>query len=97
MGQILHSCARTTEAMRRAIQNSKESLKKLSEKYSVNEKTIAKWKKRDYVHDARLWVRKILILQCLAGKKRPSVLLFVGILCCRWTIVSTLCRRAFRI
>jgi hypothetical protein len=38
--------------MRRAIQNSKESLKKLSEKYSVNEKTIAKWKKRDYVHDA---------------------------------------------
>ncbi|MDR0632127.1 MAG: IS481 family transposase, partial [Holosporaceae bacterium] len=52
MGQILHSCARTTEAVRRAIQNSKESLKKLSEKYSVNEKTIAKWKKRDYVHDA---------------------------------------------
>jgi transposase-like protein len=52
MGQILHSCARTTEAMRRAIQNSKESLKMLSEKYSVNPKTIRKWKSRDYVHDS---------------------------------------------
>jgi transposase-like protein len=51
MGQILHGCATTTEAVRRSIQNSKESLKKLSERYSVNEKTIAKWRKRDYVHD----------------------------------------------
>ncbi|MDR0631888.1 MAG: IS481 family transposase, partial [Holosporaceae bacterium] len=52
MGQILHSCARTTEAVRRAIQNSKESLKTLSERYSINHKTVTRWRKRDYVHDA---------------------------------------------
>jgi uncharacterized protein YjcR len=47
MGQILHSCARTTEAMRREIQNSKENITALSERYSVNPKTIRKWKNRD--------------------------------------------------
>ncbi len=30
MGQILHGCAKTTETIRRAIQNSKESIAKLS-------------------------------------------------------------------
>jgi hypothetical protein len=35
MEQVLHGCAKTTEAVRREIQNSKESLKKLSKKYSV--------------------------------------------------------------
>ncbi|MDR0632016.1 MAG: IS481 family transposase, partial [Holosporaceae bacterium] len=44
MGQILHSCATTTEAVRRAIQNSKESLKTLSERYSINHKTVTKWR-----------------------------------------------------
>jgi hypothetical protein len=39
--QVLHSCVTTTETMRRAIQNSKESLKKLSEKYSVNKKMLS--------------------------------------------------------
>ena len=52
MGQILHSCARTTEAVRRAIQDSKESIAALSEKYSINHKTVIKWRKRDYVHDS---------------------------------------------
>ena len=52
MGQILHGSARTTEVVRRAIQDSKESLKALSEKYGVNHKTVSKWRKRDFVHDA---------------------------------------------
>lgn len=52
MGQILHARARTTEAIRREIQNSKESLKVLSERYGVNFKTILKWKHRNYVHDS---------------------------------------------
>ena len=51
MGQILHGCARTTEAVRREIQNSKESVKELSERLGLNYKTVLKWKSRDFVHD----------------------------------------------
>lgn len=36
MGQILHSCARTTQAMRRAIQHSQDSLAKLAKAYNLN-------------------------------------------------------------
>lgn len=52
MGQILHGCAKTTEAVRRAIQNSQESLKALARKYAINPKTVAKWKKRSSAQDA---------------------------------------------
>ena len=51
MGQILHGCATTTEAVRRAIQNSQESLRALSRRYSINQKTVAKWKKRGFISD----------------------------------------------
>ena len=51
MGQILHGSATTTEAIRRAIQNSKESLRTLSTRYSINQKTVAKWRKRTSVAD----------------------------------------------
>ena len=51
MGQILHGSATTTEAVRRAIQNSKESLRTLSTRYSINQKTVAKWRKRTSVAD----------------------------------------------
>jgi transposase InsO family protein len=53
MGQILHGSARTTEAVRRAIQHSQESLRALAKRYGVNQKTIAKWKKRSSVCDER--------------------------------------------
>ncbi len=46
MGQVLHGCATTTEAVRRAIQHSQESLRKLARRYGINPKTVAKWKKR---------------------------------------------------
>lgn len=52
MGQILHGCAKTTEAVRRAIQNSQESLKALARKYAINPKTVAKWKRRSSAQDA---------------------------------------------
>lgn len=52
MGQILHGSARTTEATRRAIQNSQESLRALAKKYGINPKTVSKWKKRETVSDA---------------------------------------------
>ncbi|HEX8555480.1 MAG TPA: IS481 family transposase [Sphingomonas sp.] len=46
MGQVLHGSATTTEAVRRAIQHSQESLRALARRHGVNQKTIAKWKKR---------------------------------------------------
>ena len=51
MGQVLHGSATTTEAVRRAIQDSKESLRALAARYGVNPKTILKWKKRSTVAD----------------------------------------------
>ncbi|MBD0391146.1 hypothetical protein IC220_01550 [Wolbachia endosymbiont of Pentalonia nigronervosa] len=48
MGEVLHGCARTTETVPRAIQNSQESIAKLSERYHLNPKTIIKWKKRSF-------------------------------------------------
>jgi transposase InsO family protein len=51
MGQILHGSATTTETVRRAIQNSQESLRMLAGRYGINPKTVAKWKKRISVSD----------------------------------------------
>ncbi|MGY4286398.1 transposase [Bradyrhizobium sp. LM2.7] len=51
MGQVLHGCATTTEAVRRAIQNSQESLRALAKRYGINQKTVAKWKQRKSVAD----------------------------------------------
>ena len=51
MGQILHGSAKTTEAVRRAIQNSQESLRVLAQRYGINQKTVAKWKRRTSVRD----------------------------------------------
>src|ERR1700722_8102960 len=51
MGQVLHGSATTTEAVRRAIQHSQESLRALAKRYGVNPKTIAKWKARTSVSD----------------------------------------------
>ncbi len=51
MGQVLHGSATTTEAVRRAIQSSQESLRVLARRYGINPKTVAKWKKRKSVKD----------------------------------------------
>ena len=53
MGQVLHGCATTTEAVRRAIQHSQESLRALASRYGVNPKTVAKWRKRSSAADRR--------------------------------------------
>lgn len=58
MGQILHGSARTTAAVRRAIQDSQESLKTLAVRHGINEKTAAKWRERDFVHDAPMGPKK---------------------------------------
>ena len=51
MGQVHHGSATTTEAIRRAIQNSQASLRALAKRYGINQKTVAKWKKRTSVAD----------------------------------------------
>ena len=53
MGQVLHGCATTTEAVRRAIQHSQASLRALAKRYGINPKTVAKWKKRPAVSDLK--------------------------------------------
>lgn len=53
MGQVLHGSATTTAAVRRAIQNSQESLRALSKRYGINQKTVAKWKKRTVTVDLK--------------------------------------------
>ena len=51
MGQVHHGSATTTAAVRRAIQHSQESLRALARRYGINQKTVAKWKKRSSVAD----------------------------------------------
>ncbi len=51
MGQVLHPQARTTEATRREIQDSQESIAKLAKRFGINPKTVAKWKNRVSVKD----------------------------------------------
>jgi transposase-like protein len=51
MGQVLHGSATTTEAICRAIQHSQASLRALAKRYGINQKTVAKWKKRASVAD----------------------------------------------
>jgi hypothetical protein len=51
LGQVLHGSATTTEAIRRAIQPSQESLRTLAKCHGINPKTVAKWRKRSFVAD----------------------------------------------
>ena len=51
MGHVLHGSARTTEAVRCAIQHSQESLRVLARRHGINPKTVAKWKKRKSAAD----------------------------------------------
>jgi transposase-like protein len=51
LGQVLHGSATTTEAIRRAIQLSQESLRSLAKRHGINPKTVAKWRRRSCVAD----------------------------------------------
>jgi transposase len=58
MGQVHHGSATTTAAIRRAIQHSQASLRALSKRYGINQKTVAKWKKRASTADQRTGPRE---------------------------------------
>jgi transposase InsO family protein len=57
MGQVLHGSATTTHAIRAAIQRSKAPLKDLAARYGLNQKTVAKWRKRAFLNDAPMGPR----------------------------------------
>jgi transposase-like protein len=51
VGQVLYGSATTTHAIRAAVQRSKASLQALSERYGINPKTVAKWRRRTSLDD----------------------------------------------
>src|SRR3954454_3934950 len=78
MGQVLHGSATTTEAIRRAIQHSKESLRALSRRYGVNQKRCASGRRA-----ARSWTdgrdQRNRDRRCCRSRKRRSSLASAGI------------------
>ncbi len=53
MGQARHGSAKTTRAIRAAIQRSQASLATLSRELGINPKTVAKWRKRQTQEDRK--------------------------------------------
>uniref|UniRef100_UPI0023559428 IS481 family transposase n=1 Tax=Pseudoalteromonas sp. TaxID=53249 RepID=UPI0023559428 len=51
MAQVLHGCARTTQAVRTELQNSQKEATELAKEYKINRKTVARRRKRNYVED----------------------------------------------
>ncbi|ACA16019.1 integrase catalytic region [Methylobacterium sp. 4-46] len=54
MGQALHGRARTTEAVRRAIQLRQESVRAAAKRYGVSPTTVQKWRARQTTADAAM-------------------------------------------
>jgi transposase len=54
MGQVLHGSARTTEAVRRAIQLRQESVRALAKRFGISPTTVQKWRQRTTTADARM-------------------------------------------
>ena len=80
MGQVRHGSARTTAAVRRAIQRGQESLQTLAARHGINPKTAAKWRKRVTTADAAMGptpaVTALTVEQeAIAGAFRPHPLL----------------------
>ena len=50
---MFRRATQTYKAVRRAIQHSQESLRRLAQRYGINQKTVAKWKARSSVSDLR--------------------------------------------
>ena len=59
MAQVLHGSARTTEAVRRAIQRSEESVRALARRHGISPTTVQKWRKRASVSDAPMGPKAI--------------------------------------
>jgi transposase-like protein len=75
MDLVLPGSATTTEAVRRAIQHSQESIRALAERYSVNPKTIPKWKHREMVTDRKTGPKEVR-LTVLTPEEEAAVVAF---------------------
>lgn len=73
MGQVLHSCATTTHAVRKAIQRSQASVAELAEQYGVNQKTVRKWRSRASVEDAPMGPRTVRSASLSAAEEAACV------------------------
>ena len=58
MGNLLHGRARTTPEIRKAIQESNESILKLAHRYGINRLTVMKWRKRKHTSDLKSGPKK---------------------------------------
>ena len=59
MGQVLHGCAITTEAVRRAIQARQESVRATARRHGIGPTTVQKWRRRQTTADARMGPKEI--------------------------------------
>ena len=59
MGQVLHGSASTTHVIRTLIQRSEATTAALSRQLGINVKTVAKWRRRDSVEDARMGPKEV--------------------------------------
>ena len=59
MGQVLHGSARTTAAVRRAIQLRQESVRALAKRYGVSPTTVQKWRNRETTADAKMGPKEV--------------------------------------
>src|SRR4051794_24205000 len=75
------------EAIRRAIQHSKESLRALSRRYGINQKTVRKWKARSSVVDRRTGPKEprstVVVDRGLSIEEEPVIVAFPRHTCCR--------------
>ena len=95
MGQVLPGSARTTEAVRRAIQRSEESVRALAGRYGISPMTVQKWRRRTHASDACMGPKAIHSTG-LAAEEEAMVVSFAAIRCCRWTTASTRSSRRSR-
>ena len=59
MGQVLHGCATTTEAVRRAIQARQESVRATAKRHGISPTTVQKWRQRQTTADARMGPKEV--------------------------------------
>ena len=96
MGQVLHGSARTTEAVRRAIQLRQEGVRALAERYGVSPTTIQKWRKRETTTDAQMGPKEPRPT-VLTPEEEAVIVAFRATRCCHSTIAFRACSRASRV
>lgn len=74
MVQVLHKRAKTTHAVRAEIQQSKESMSVLSDRYGISRNTVLKWKHRRTVDDKPMGSHKLRTV--LSAKEEDMICAF---------------------